>query len=106
MQDSSCLVLTALYEGFGLSIIEALSAGRPAFAFDVGAIREVLEPIDDSIISPPRDIDSIVSKIESYLSLSESDRMEKGNEYRKKVLDLYSIDKSGKSLEALYKKIV
>ncbi|MDA0376350.1 MAG: glycosyltransferase family 4 protein [bacterium] len=105
VQDSKTLVLTALYEGFGLSIIEALSTGIPPFPFDVGAVREVLRPIDESLISPVRDTDTVVTKILDYLSLSLEERASRGQKYREVVLQKYSIEKAGQSLEELYTKL-
>jgi glycosyltransferase involved in cell wall biosynthesis len=105
VEDSACLVLTALYEGFGLTIIEALCTGRPPFPFDVGAVREVLTPIDESLISPPRDSDAVAAKIMQYIALPAADRAEKGKGYRKKVLDAYNITLSAEGLEALYTKL-
>jgi glycosyltransferase involved in cell wall biosynthesis len=102
VQDSKCLVLTALYEGFGLSIIEALCTGRPPFPFDVGAVREVLKPIDESLISPARDTDAVSQKILEYIELPAKTRAEKGRAYREKVLSVYDIKTSAQSLEALF----
>ncbi|MBT5237314.1 glycosyltransferase family 4 protein [Candidatus Peregrinibacteria bacterium] len=106
VQDSKTLVLTALYEGFGLSIIEALSTGRPPFPFDVGAVREVLRPIDETLISSRRDSNAVATKILQYLSLSEEERMSRGQKYRDAVLQEYSIEKAGQSLEGLYNKLL
>lgn len=105
VQDSKTLVLTSLYEGFGLSIIEALSTGRPPFPFDVGAVSEVLRPIDESLISPARDADVVAQKILEHLSLSVAERKNRGQKYRDIVLQMYSIEKAGQSLEVLYTKI-
>jgi len=38
---ASCFVIPSLYEGFGLSLSEAMAAGAPAVASDIGALREV-----------------------------------------------------------------
>ena len=102
LQKSKTLLSTARYEGFGLSLIEALSCGKPAFAFDVGAVREVLEPIDAELISSPRDTKSVISKLENFLSLDSNEQKEKGEMYRKKVLELYSMEKSAGQLQELY----
>jgi glycosyltransferase involved in cell wall biosynthesis len=38
---AACFVIPSLYEGFGLPLAEAMAAGIPAVASDIGALREV-----------------------------------------------------------------
>lgn len=105
MQRSSILLSTALYEGFGLSLIEALACGRPALAFAGGAVGEVLSPIDADLVVPVRDTSALVEKAEAFLCLSETEKRQRGEEYRKKVLESYGIEKAAKSLRSLYANI-
>ncbi len=105
LQRSSALVSCSLYEGFGLSLIEALACGRPAFAFDAGATKEVLDPVDPSLIAPIRDVDQVVRRVESFLRLPVDERVRRGNEYRKAVLKLYPLENSSRLLQGLYERI-
>lgn len=102
VQHSRCLVSTSLFEGFGLSLIEALSCGHPAFAFDVGAVPEVLGSIDSSFVAPQKDTEALSSKILKYLQSSVDGREE---QYRKAVLEAYSIISSADSLCEMYRKM-
>jgi glycosyltransferase involved in cell wall biosynthesis len=102
IQRSATLISTSLYEGFGLSLIEALACGRPAFAFDGGAVREVLKPIDENLVAPLRDASEIVDRVGSFLDLPEATRIKRGKDYRDAVLEQYSLQHSGRALSVLY----
>lgn len=106
MRRSATLVSTSLYEGFGLSLIEALSCGRPAFAFDAGAVREVLDPVDPTLTVPLRDTGALVSRVTAFLALPAEERVRKGEEYRAAVLRLYPLSASANALTAEYRAIV
>lgn len=105
LQRSAALISTSLYEGFGLSLIEALASGRPAFAFDAGAVREVLASIDPHLVIPLRDTEEMVRRVQAFLRLSSEERMWKGQYYRQEVLRLYSMERSAQALRALYLRI-
>ena len=102
MKHSSVLVSTSLYEGFGLSLIEALACGHPAFAFDAGAVSEVLSPIDPELVVPLRDVAELTKRVRGYLSLPQKDKQRKAEHYRAKVLELYSMEKAAEALKRVY----
>ncbi len=106
IQRSAVLVSTSLYEGFGLSLIEALACGRPAFAFDAGAVREVLSPIDPSLVVPLRDSGVLVQQVQEFLVLPSEERQKRGARYREEVMRRYSLDHSAEILGTLYQSIL
>jgi len=105
IQRSAVLLSTSLYEGFGLSLIEALACGRPAFAFDAGAVKEVLVPIDPSLVVPLRDSDALVRRVREFLSLSSEERRLRGERYREEVLKRYPLAASAAALRAMYTRL-
>lgn len=105
VQRSSVLISTSLYEGFGLSLIEALACGRPAFAFGGGAVPEVLTAIDPSLVVSLRDTRALVSRVETFLHLPIPEREKQGVQYRQSILELYSIDAAAKALQMLYEEM-
>ncbi|ALM10328.1 MAG TPA: hypothetical protein DEB30_00425 [Candidatus Peribacter riflensis] len=105
IQRSSVLLSTSLYEGFGLSLIEALACGRPAFAFDAGAVAEVLSPIDPSLVVPLRDSTALANRVREFLALSTEDRRRRGERYREAVLKHYSLCGSAVALQEVYARL-
>jgi glycosyltransferase involved in cell wall biosynthesis len=53
---AAAVCMPSLYEGFGLPVLEALAAGRPVFASDIPAHREVAG--GNAVLLPPDDVDA------------------------------------------------
>ncbi|MSR86581.1 glycosyltransferase [Candidatus Peribacteria bacterium] len=106
MQRSATLLSTSLYEGFGLSLIEALACGRPAFAFDAGAVRDVLSPIDPGFVAPLRDTQELVNRVCRFLALPPAMRAAEGKRYREAVTRLYPLSASAQCLMRLYGQLI
>lgn len=102
VRHSRVLVSTSLFEGFGLSLVEALACGHPAFAFAVGAVPEVLGSIDASLVATPRDTAAMARNIEAFLTLSSEERERCGVRYREEVLRRYPLKASAAALQRLY----
>ncbi|MCP4900844.1 MAG: glycosyltransferase family 4 protein [bacterium] len=62
---ASVLLHTALYEGFGLPVLEAMCAGLPVVTSNLGAMREVGEGV--ARLVNPLDLDEIASALEQVL---------------------------------------
>ena len=106
LQTSRVLISTSQFEGFGLSLIEALACGHPAFAFDKGAVPEVLESIDSNLVISASDTVELCRRIEEYLKLSSEVRDQKGQQYRQAVLKYYPLSQSAERLHSVYKELV
>lgn len=64
-QTAAVMVFPSRYEGFGLPIVEAMSAGCPVAASSVGAVQEVVG--DAGILFNPEDPNDIARGIEAAL---------------------------------------
>jgi glycosyltransferase involved in cell wall biosynthesis len=73
LAKSDIFLSTSLFEGVSNSIMEAMIAGLPVVATDVGDNKWLIKNGQNGFIVPCRDIDQIVSKLE-YLSGSEEIR--------------------------------
>ncbi len=83
---------TSLFEGLSNSIMEAMSAGLPVIATNVGDNTYLVENSLNGFIVPCRDIKLIVEKLE-YLINNEDARTEFGNNSRIKVENEFSEEK-------------
>jgi glycosyltransferase involved in cell wall biosynthesis len=76
-RTADVFVYTSEYEGFGLPPLEAMAAGVPVVASDIGIFREILS--DAAVLVNPRDVESIAGGI---------DRILRDETFRRKLIDL------------------
>jgi glycosyltransferase involved in cell wall biosynthesis len=86
-------VLASTYESFGLSILEAMSLGKPVVATDCGGPREIVVNGETGFLVPTGDIaalaDAIVRLVEDPI-LAEA----LGRNSRRRVLDQFRIERA------------
>jgi glycosyltransferase involved in cell wall biosynthesis len=83
LRQAGLLVLPSEAEGFGLVLIEAMSAGVPVVATDVAGIRDVVKNGETGLLVPPGDPPALASAIRRVVedpSLRES-LVEEGSRY-------------------------
>lgn len=55
---TATLVTSTIPESFSLVALESLATGTPVVAFDLGALRELIEPGETGVLVPPGDLDA------------------------------------------------
>ena len=70
---SDFFVLPSLAEGFSLALVEALAAGLPTVATDVGGASEVIQPGQGGILVPPANSAALAAALNHLLSLDEAE---------------------------------
>lgn len=99
---SDIFILSSYYEGFGLSVLEAMAAGLPVIASAVGGIPEIIRDGTDGIIVPPNK-PSILSEKILFLSDMAEKRQLLGENGKIRASE-YSLDKMLKRFFELYDK--
>jgi glycosyltransferase-like protein len=62
------LAFPSVKEGFGLAVLEAMSAGVPVVTSDLPVFREYLEPGRDALLVPVGDVDGLASALLAVLT--------------------------------------
>ena len=85
---SSAFALSSHYEGFGLTLVDALAHGLPVVSFDLPAVREICGE-KAALLAPQDDIDTFAAQL-STLFASDSLRFTMGQRAYERSLD-YSL---------------
>lgn len=94
-------VMPSLWEGLGLSIIEAMRAGKPVVASNVDGIPEVVLDQETGILVPPNEPKALADAICILLDSPEKCR-EMGEMGRQRALKHFSIDRMVRDYEEFY----
>jgi glycosyltransferase involved in cell wall biosynthesis len=67
------LLATSLFEGFGTVVIEAMAAGLPVVAADVGAASDYVRQGRSGYLVPPGNVDAFVAACDRVLALGSAE---------------------------------
>jgi mannosyltransferase len=93
---------TSRNEGFGLTLIEAMSAGSALVASRAGAAELVVEDGVTGVLTPPGDADALVVALEPLLRDPDSARA-MGERARARVLEKFSLDAEANAIAEVYR---
>jgi len=100
LNETDIFVLPSLFEAFPRSIIEAMAAGIPVIATDVGGNTEAIENNVSGFIIPLGDSDALAEKI-YLLAQNLSLRLKMGAEARNRAVNFFGIRQNVKKTESL-----
>jgi len=102
--DLDLVVLSSLNEGLPVALIEAMVAGKPIVATDVGGVRDLVGRNLAAELVPPRDPEAmsralvrVLENLDTYKSLAQK--------YRRSTFEAYNIDRLVRDLEAIYRAV-
>lgn len=90
LQQGSLLVLSSLQEGFPNVVLEAMAAGLPVVATDVGGLPEIVQQGETGWLVPPKDIKALADAI-SHLLAHDALRIAFGRAGRKRAEESFSM---------------
>src|ERR1700723_3763437 len=101
-QRLTIYAFTSRNEGFGLTLIEAMSAGVALVASRAGAAELVVENGVTGVVTPPGDVDALVAALEPLLG-DPASCTAMGTRARARVLEQFSLDAEAGSIAEVYR---
>ncbi len=101
----SLVVALSENEGFGLTVLEAMSSGAAVLASEAGAWPEVIRQGVDGYVVPVNDLAAVKEKMALLLS-DETKLAQMGHSGRQRVEEHYSVEREAKELTRFLKALV
>jgi mannosyltransferase len=101
-QRLTIYAFTSRNEGFGLTLIEAMSAGSALVASRAGAAEVVIEDGVTGVLTPPGDADALVAALEPLMRDPDA-AAAMGARARARVLERFSLDAEANKIAAVYR---
>jgi glycosyltransferase involved in cell wall biosynthesis len=103
--DSSIIVMTSNYEGFGMVLVEAMSCGVPAISFDCKCgPAEIISQHDGGLVVKNGDIEGLAEAI--VMLMKDEELRKRMGENAKRVVETYSEERVMKKWIDLYEETV
>lgn len=98
-------VQPSLYEGFGISLLEAMAAGLPVVASRVGGIPEVVDEAETGLLVPPDDPRALAAAVLRLLGdRDEARRL--GERAARRVRERHTLSAAAARVDALYRDVL
>ena len=99
------LVMSSLYEGMPMVILEAMAASKPVIATKVGGIPEMVRDGETGILVPPEDADALAGSMLTLLKNKNRAR-QMGLAGRRCVEDHFDVEVMVQNTEAVYQELM
>ena len=104
LRNADIFTLPSRWESLPLSIIEAMAAGLPVVATDVGGVAELVTDGHTGVLVPPRDVDALAASLDRLLADRQL-RADMGRAGRDRYERLFTEDRMLELTLALYEQV-
>src|SRR5437762_4158270 len=104
-QRLTIYAFTSRNEGFGLTLIEAMSAAAALVASRAGAAELVIEDGVTGVLTPPGDVDALVAALEPLMR-DPASAAAMGVRARSRVEEKFSLDAEANAIAEVYRRLV
>ena len=105
LASAQIFVLSTHYEGLPISIIEAMRAGLPIVATDVGGVSELVVNGENGLLVAPRSVDSLAIALEALIGDSDQ-RVKLGEESRRRFESGFDLDSFVSQTLGVYERVL
>ena len=106
LQIADLFIMSSLWEGFSIALLEAGYFGLPVIATDVGGNSEVIENKRNGFLIKPKSVKAIKEAILKFISLSDKEKKKLSRNIKEKVRKKFSTKRMIKQHDNLYKKVL
>lgn len=105
LRELSVLVhASTVGEPFGQVIVEGMAAGLPVVATNGGGVPEIVQDGQTGLLVPMNDVEAMADAVTRLLANPEMAR-EMGRKAQARARDAFSIERTARSVEAIYKRL-
>ncbi|HEB76091.1 MAG TPA: glycosyltransferase [Nitrospirae bacterium] len=104
LKGMDVFVMTSRYEGLSNAIMEAMLAGLPVVATDVGGNGELVVDGETGFLCPPDDAGTVAERI-LYLLGNEEEAAQMGARGRERVMRDFSVERMVRATEEIYRRL-
>ena len=101
----SAVIIPSVFEGFGLTAIEAMACGTPVIATDVDALRDVIEDGVNGLFVQYNDVEALSDKI-LYLLKNKAEQSKFSLNGKKKVQTVYNWSNISRDILRVYEYVL
>jgi len=105
MQAIDVLLLPSLWEGFGIVLIEAMAAGKPAISTDTSSMPEIIVDGQTGYLVPPGDAAALARRAIELLK-NPAMREQFGHAARRRVAEHFTLERMIDQIEILFQREV